>query len=276
VLGTVGKVPLIAEFMVSRWAYESLMVNQFVNNRYQQKYYKYEKETTNATYKQIYYYPELKNVVGENLELIEEPLTDSTKLIMNDNFALLKNELQKESRRLPSYAFKDYDLLNLQSFNEEAAEKINKYLDDLMAYQGKIFTKADNTKQKLINLLDEKKPGYTRNLRHNYHNEKLQDIVWNAYEKNSILRYKDNLIRQYRPIYHEPDNFEMFALRTHFYAPRKFVFGKYFDTFWVNVVIIWIMSILLYFPLYFDHLKKIINFAGNIKWSRILFWRRKK
>jgi len=252
------------------------MVNQFVNNEYQQKFYKFEKATTNATYKQIYYYPELKNIIGENLEMIEETLTDSTKKIINDNFALVKNELSKESRRLPSFAFKDYDLLKIESFDEDAAEKLYAYLDELILYQGKIFTKNDNEKQFIINSKEEKEPGYTRKLRHNYHNEKLQDIVWNAYEKNSILRYQDNLIRQYRPIYYEPDNFEKFAVRTQFYAPRKLIFGRYYDTFWVNIVVIWLMSILLYFPLYFDHLKKIINLAGNIGWGRLLFWKKKK
>jgi hypothetical protein len=123
-------------------------------------------------------------------------------------------------------------------------------------------------------MLEEKKSGYTRSLRHNYHNEKLQDIVCNAYEKNSILRYEDDLIRQYRPIYHEPDNFEMFGFRTHFYSPRKFLFGKYFETYWVNVAVIWLMSILLYIPLYYDHLKKIINFTGSIRWNRLLFWKK--
>jgi ABC transport system ATP-binding/permease protein len=276
ILGTVGKVPMIAEFMVSRWAYEGLMVNQFVNNRYQQKFYKFEKATTNATYKQIYYYPELKNIIGENLEMIEEPLTDSLKHIINDNFALVKNELRKESLRLPNFAFKDYDLLNLNNFNEEAADKLYAYLDELMLYQGKISTKNENDKEFLINSAEEKVHGSTRELRHNYHNEKLQDVVWNAYEKHNILRYEDNLIRQYRPIYYEPDNFDSFTLRTQFYAPRKFLFGKYYSTFWVNIIIIWIMSILLYFPLYFDHLKKIINFTGSIRWTGILFWRKKK
>jgi ABC-type multidrug transport system ATPase subunit len=275
VLGTVGKVPLIAEFMASRWAYESLMVNQFVNNRYQKLVYEFDKDKANANYKQVYYYPELRNVVSESLELIEEADKDSVKQILNDNFALLKNELHKESLRIPETPFKDNELLTIEGFNEESADKIYNHIKTLDNYYSKIFNKADDKQQKVINFLDEKKPGYTRKLRHNYHNEKLQDIVWNAYEKNQILRYNDNLVRQYRPIYHEPDNFEVLAFRTHFYAPRKFIFGKYISTFWVNVVFIWIMSVLLYIPLYYDHLEKLINFAGNFNWKRFLFWQKK-
>jgi ABC transport system ATP-binding/permease protein len=275
ILGTVGRVPLIAEFMVSRWAYESLMVYQFIGNKYQKVYYKYDKETTNATYKQVYYYVELRTLLTDNLELMEEELTDSIKKVLNHNFAILKNELRKESLRLPNMAFKDYDLLDIESFNEDAALEVTNHIGVWDAYYGKKYYQADQSKQKLINLLNEKKAGYTIRLRNNNHNEKLNDIVWNSYEKNNLLKYKDNLIRQYRPIYHEPDNFGMFAIRTHFYAPRKILFGKYIDTYWINLGIIWLMSILLYFPLYYDHLKKIIDFSGKIKWEKILFWRRK-
>ena len=33
-LTTSDKVPLVAEFMPSRWIYEGLVVNQFVNNKF--------------------------------------------------------------------------------------------------------------------------------------------------------------------------------------------------------------------------------------------------
>lgn len=274
VLGTVGKVPLIAEVMVSRWAYESIMVQQFKKNRYQKVYFELDFQKANASYNQIYYYPELRNLVAENLELIEDIDNDSIKQIVLDNFALLKNELRKESMRLPGMQFQDYDLLNIDSFDEDAASDINEHIDTWDSYYGRIYYKADNKQQKVINYLDEKKDGYTRNLRHNYTNEKLQDILEGLYEKNNILRYKDNLIRQYRPIYNEPDNFGGIGFRSHFYAPRKILFGHYFETFWFNVVIIWIMSILLYIPLYYDHLKKIIHFIGDFNWNKVLFWKK--
>jgi ABC transport system ATP-binding/permease protein len=36
------KVPIIAEVMPSRWAFEALVVNQFVNNRYERQFYEKE------------------------------------------------------------------------------------------------------------------------------------------------------------------------------------------------------------------------------------------
>jgi ABC-type multidrug transport system ATPase subunit len=276
VLGSVGKVPLIAEIMASRWAYESLMVQQFKKNRHQQVYFDLDFDRENANYKTVYYYPELRNILSENLELIDDYglENDSVNKILDDNFSLLKNELKKESMRLPSLPFEDFDLLAQATFDEKAAAEINNQIDEWDNYYSRIFYKADSKKQKVINYLDEKEPGYTRNLKKDYHNEKLQDIVWNAYEKNNILRYKDNLIRQYRPIYNEPDYFGGIGFRSHFYAPKKVLFGTYFDTFWFNIIVIWLMSILLYIPLYYDHLKKIIEFFGGFDWERLIFWKK--
>jgi len=276
ILGTPGKVPLIAEVMVSRWAYESMMVNQFINNKHQKVFYEFEKDKTNASFKQVYYYVELRNVIAESLELVEDAKIDSVKLVLLDNFALLKNELKKESMRLPSMPFKEYELLEIAAFDQEAADKIDKHIGLWDNYYGKVYSKADIKGQKIIAYLNDKKEGYIRNLRHKYHNEKLQDIVWNVAEKNNLLRYKDNLIRQYRPIYDEPDNVGNFSFRTHFYAPHKVLFGRYFDTFWFNVIVIWLMSILMYIPLYYNHLEKVINFFGDIRWTNLIFWKKKK
>ncbi len=276
ILGSPGKVPLIAEIMTSRWAYESMMVNQFINNKHQKVFYEFEKDKTNASYKQVYYYAELRNILGESLELIDDAKKDSVKEILLDNFSLLKNELKQESKRLPSIPFKDYDLLAIDAFNQDAADKITDHIQLWDDYYSKVYNKADLKGQKIISYLDNKKEGYIRNLRHKYHNEKLQDIVFNSFEKNNLLRFEDKLIRQYRPIYDEPDNFNKWSFRTHFYAPHKVFFGKYFDTFWFNVIIIWIFSILLYVPLYFDHLKKLLNFMGGIRLGNMVFWKKTK
>ena len=118
------------------------------------------------------------------------------------------------------------------------------------------------------NFQNEKRPGYYVSMRNKYHNEHLDDIVRNVYEKNKILRYKDKLIRQEEPIYLEPDNSSFIGIRSHFYAPHKYFLGKYYNTFHVNVIIIWVMCILLYPPLYFEHLKKSINFLGEVNFNK--------
>jgi hypothetical protein len=37
------------------------------------------------------------------------------------------------------------------------------------------------------------------------------------------------------------------------------VFGRYLDTFWVNIIVIWIMTALFYVILYFRLLKRLLD-----------------
>lgn len=278
-LGSAGTVPLIAEFMASRWAYESLMVHQFKHNKYEKIFYEVDQQISKANFKQVYYLTKLSEAVEENLEWydeLEENESDSIKALMEDNFALLRNELEKESKRISNMPFEDYELLKIRNFNEDAAEDIIAHIDKWNSYYSKQFTKADKKRQSLINYFNEKKAGSVRMSRHKYHNEKLDDIVRNAYEKNRILRYKDDLIQQYEPIFFIPDNFSTIGIRAHFYAPKKLFLGIYYDTFWFDVVILWLMSMLLYIPLYYNHLRKIIDFFGDINWTKYIPKRKTK
>ncbi len=273
VLGTAGTVPLIAEFMASRWSYESLMVYQFKHNKYEKILYDVDQQRSKANFKQVYYLPKLSEAVEENLEWfedLEENDSDSIKMLMEDNFSLLRNEMDKESKRVTNMPFEAFDLLSINTFNNKAAEDIITHIEKWNSYYSKQFTKADKKRQYYINYLNEQKAGSVRMLRHKYHNEKLEDIVTNTYEKNKILRYKDNLIQQYEPIFSIPDNFRTVGIRAHFYAPKKLFFGRYYDTFWVDVIIIWLMSILLYIPLYYNHLRKLIEFFGGINWKKYI------
>ena len=67
-------------------------------------------------------------------------------------------------------------------------------------------------------------------------------------------------------LYNVPILFILILLRSsifgnaQFYAPNKRMFGQLFDTFWVNMGIIWFMTIFLSITLYFDALKKLLNY----------------
>jgi hypothetical protein len=94
-------------------------------------------------------------------------------------------------------------------------------------------------------------------LKRAHYNEKLADFVKNSNEINRIIEYHDELIQKIDPVFKDPDSK---FVKAHFYAPRKQVFGKYYDTFWVNFVVIWVMSIILYIVLYFRLLRKFLDF----------------
>jgi len=98
-------------------------------------------------------------------------------------------------------------------------------------------------------------------LKNDYMNEALADQVRNANEFNKIIEQDGKLIQRADPVFLEP--FESDMGNSHFFAPRKKIFGKYFDTFWVNLSVLWGMSLIMAITLYFDLLRKVIDGLGN-------------
>ncbi len=274
-ISTIGKVPLVAETMASRWAYEALMVYQYKNNKFERIFFDLDKAISDANYKQVHWIPALKDHLNDALDAWEdlqddpEANVDSLKKVITDDLLLLYNEIKEELRKNKHVAFNELDKLNLKDFNDDVYQKTMDYLDKLYSYYGQIFFTNDSKKEAIKAYMAKKDPGLYIRLRNNYMNEHLQDIVTNAYEKYKILEYKHRLIRQAEPIYQDPDDSHWFGFRAHFYAYRKYFMGHYFDTYWFDIAVIWVMSILLYPPLYYEHLRKFVEWLGKLKLGRI-------
>jgi hypothetical protein len=99
-------------------------------------------------------------------------------------------------------------------------------------------------------------------LRDDHYNESLGDLLMNSTDFYRIIERDGKLIQRLHPIYQDPMGSSM--LRSHFFAPRKMIFGQYVDTYWANVLVIWSMSIFLMLTLYFDALSKLLDFFGSL------------
>jgi hypothetical protein len=53
--------------------------------------------------------------------------------------------------------------------------------------------------------------------------------------------------------------------RAHFYAPNKLIGEIRIDTYWFNMLVIWLVSVLLYLALYFNLLKKLMTWFENLR-----------
>ena len=60
-ISTKGKVPIVADLMASRWAYEAIAVDQFMNNTYEKPYYDLEKIESQADFRSSFLVNELSN-----------------------------------------------------------------------------------------------------------------------------------------------------------------------------------------------------------------------
>ena len=98
-------------------------------------------------------------------------------------------------------------------------------------------------------------------LKRRYHNDALADFVTNNRETERVIEYNNHLYQKASPIYLDPRNK---FLRAHFYAPRKRLGNYYIETYWLNLGVIWVVSIILYILLYFGVLRKILNSSESI------------
>ncbi len=261
-VGRVDKVPWIAEIMVTKWTFEALMVHQFKDNKFNKTFYEYDKRISQADYKKVYWIPELRNRLKDiNKELNESNSINETKNALK----VIYNEIEKEMRNVPDIKFDALDKLNVASFNRGVSRKVSSYLNELDDYYSLDFSRADRIKQKIINKNLEDKPEVYYRFRDNYHNEAVADIVKKVYETNKILEFRHELIQHYDPIYQDPVVKSKLDFRSHFFSPKKHFWGKYYDTYWFNICVVWILTIIFYIILYFELLKKLITLSDRLK-----------
>ncbi|MBE9467179.1 MAG: ATP-binding cassette domain-containing protein [Bacteroidetes bacterium] len=258
VVGSSDKVPMFAEMIAARWAYEALSVYQFKDNEFEKQFYELEKQISVSDFKQVYYIPELKDIIDDCVEGIKSN-NDSIRNVTENNFELLRNELSTEQKNVKTIKFDFINKLYIDSFSNFIAINTSDYLDKLLGHYTKQFSVASSRKEKTIDYLDDVKPGYYNKRRNAYHNEALSNLVKKIYEKNQIIRIKNHLVQQIDPIYQDPSVNNFFDARAHFYAPRKHFMGMYFDTYWFDISVIWLMSLLLYIVLYYNLLRKALN-----------------
>jgi hypothetical protein len=85
-------------------------------------------------------------------------------------------------------------------------------------------------------------------------------LVRNLSSKERIREFNGRLLQNVDPIFNMPKApTNPLNYRTHFFAPVKYLFGGVFDTYWFNLSVIWVMTLLMYLTLYFELLRKIIE-----------------
>lgn len=261
-----GGVPLVGEMMTSRWAFEALAVNQFRANNYHKNFYKYDRAISIAAYKKVYWIPKIQNKITKIDKDIKEFLKKEE--TAND-FALIKNELEKEQKFLKNkYKFELIDKLNPKDYTSDVASKLKTFLNIV----NEVYINRENNArkerevivQKLIKELGNEK--YLQ-LQEDYENESLNQLMLNSNDFGERCLEKDGrLIQRIDPVYLDPSESNLGT--AHFFAPTKKFLGKLYPTFWFNIAVIWLMSISLMIMLYFDVFKKIIDMFGNISFKK--------
>ncbi|MBU0489157.1 MAG: ATP-binding cassette domain-containing protein [Bacteroidetes bacterium] len=265
-------VPIIAEFMPSRWGFEALLVKQFVDNKYEQMpfneegitLYDLEKQISINDYKNVYYIPELKGIVEEyRFRKARNPEMK----IPDSDLELLKNEFTREMKVTTQFNFGLMDQLYPGKYNTKVGDSVIAYCEALQEHYKAEFNKYYYIRDEMIasRLKDSAPKDEYYNLRDHYYNENLTAFAINKYAFKKLVRINNHFVQKIDPIFLDPQEISFLNYRTHFMAPRKYFLGRYFSTFSVNVFTIWLFTFLLYFTLYFETIKKSLRFLENTK-----------
>lgn len=259
-------IPFYGEIITARWAYEALAVFQYKENKYEEQFYPFDKAMSIADFKKNYWIRTLNNKIA----FIERNLGNESRADeLNQNLELLRNEIMKElnseSSRIVKFNF--YQNLYPTKIDKETIQYVKNYLEILNKYYIKLYNKANGLKDKMIS--DLQKTAVDREnfmkLKRNYYNDNLAELMKNSNEINRIIEYKGELFQKIDPIFLDPQNK---FIKAHFYAPRKQFLGKYYNTFWVNILVIWAMTVMFYIVLKYRLLRRLLDYFEQKKYRK--------
>lgn len=259
-ISTRGKVPMVADLMTSRWAYEAMAVHQFKNNEFEKAYFNYERAEAVADYKAAYLADEL---ITRNQFLLDLPETPSDTAKAKRSRHILFTELRNEPYR---EGIENLDLeavFTPAGYSKTTGEQIEAYLSrykkyyqkEYNHYAGLIEKKMAFYEQQGINIQQEK---------NKYYNESLADLVRNVTTKERISEYQDALIQNINPVFQSPNPSHRLDYRAPFFIAEKNLAGWPVSTYFFNLLMIWGMSSVFFVALYFQWLRKFVGLFGKI------------
>lgn len=268
-ISTKGKVPVVADMMASRWAYEAMAVDQFKHNPYEEPYYNFKKMESEADFKSAYLVEDLKKRRAFVKENYQEK-NDSLQWLVRKDLRIIRKALQDEPFKKGLENI-DLNQLSIENYNPEKDRLLQDYLSAYKKHYQNVYNEAVKKRDQMVYFF-ESHEDYDYNLneyKNKYFNESLADLVMNVNEKDRLIEYEGELIQQINPVFNDPNHPDhVLDYRSQFFAPQKHIFGTLIDTYYFNMIVIWLMTLVLYLTLYFELLKKGLESFGRIKWGK--------
>jgi len=255
-------VPVIGDLMTARWAYEAIVIKQFRDNGFERLIFQHNvAEARNVKYNRI---------IDQMKRDISASITDS-KAENEESPDVRLSRIKKYLVMLSEEAGKDAGslsgLLVPEEFNSQAATKINSFLDELKKSFTEEIKSVWRNREAVISAYEkENGAGSIVKLQEQNDNESLSNSVRGLNKPGQLVigsgdKYIPKMDLAYLP------GTSRFG-RAHFYAPSKMVGNYETDTFWFNLLVIWIESVLLYLALCLSVPSKCINWLGSIRFRR--------
>lgn len=240
------KVPLIGNVMISRWAYEGLIVNQQTQNKLESEFLIPKAKLHDAEWHNDFWIPAINN----HVQVVEKGSKDKD---FERSKSILINEIKAMSDRWDGLECNDclVDLIEEKPLSPESKFEINNFLKLIRLQNISTISKyGDSIQTKISNIGLNK----YKELRTQYTNPSLEDLLTKRTEINKILEVNGRIYQNDVPVYKLPKYNEGLFDAT-FYSPYKNFMGSRYKTYWINLIVIWVFSFIAYVLLYFDILK---------------------
>jgi ABC-type multidrug transport system ATPase subunit/uncharacterized tellurite resistance protein B-like protein len=254
------KVPVIADMIASRWAFEAACLVQFRNNDYDKIFYDIDKEISKWQYKTVYWIPQIENKIDE----VKGFYKKGDGLSGEDAYyklLILRNEIDKENKTNGLKPF-DISLISNTLVDDKNLEKLRSHLYHLeIEYQQKLTLLRKRREWTTERISASKGYAYLDSLQKANHNKALEKLVLKRDMADRVVEGEGELIQISDPIYNDTyvQKYKM-DCRSNFFSPVKYLFGIKFDTFWFNIGVIWTMCGFLFITLHYNILKWLVSF----------------
>ncbi len=272
---TRGTVPLMADFMVSRWSYEAITVRQYKSNRFFKTLFEHKALESYYDFKSVYFLDqEFKARLADSEEILRDPSNfenpekqlEENIFVLNNMFEddTLLNRLAKFYTQLPlttkGFSVSTVDALRLLGDTAKLIYSIEKGKASDAYDEEEYALKLSLNGGVYDETLDEK---FTK-FKDNYYNDRLAEVVTDKNQIDKFTVIDGKVVPLKDPIYQTPLPAHIFDYRTIFFASKKHFFGQFFDTYNFNLSVIWLMTLLLYMLLYFDVLSRSLNWTSSL------------
>jgi len=224
-------VPIIGDIMASRWAYEAIDVYQFKHNAFEYPIFNAEYKESNLRSGLLYIIP---LITSNQDEIASMPLNQRIK---SHEYGIVKSAIYQLNQLDIGSAKKQVELNSLQ---DDSLKLFSMRLSEYKSHLSREYNRVIAYKERIIEqqmTLVGGSDAYI-NLRNQYQNEALVDLVRNRSEQEPVRIEGTKVTVMVDPVFHAPRSR---IGRAHFYAPFKKIWNWEIDTYLFNSIVLWIM-----------------------------------
>jgi ABC-type multidrug transport system ATPase subunit/uncharacterized tellurite resistance protein B-like protein len=248
-------VPIVGDLMVSRWALEAAMVNQFVDNKFEQEFYEIDKQIAGNRYHTVYLLPTLETLLKEGYDLAKD---EKSQDLAAEKITVVYNEVNKLLAIVGKDELPEIDRLNVAQIDQVTFERTSEFLKAYRAFILKKQEAAISNKDQITNKLVAS--GTYESLKNKYYNDVVAQTVTNSLSLVRIVQKDGALHRLSDPVFYT--NYpvkHLFDYRAPLYVPVKHFAGVFMPTTYFNILVIWAMTLFLTLALYNNWLKRLLR-----------------